>query len=121
MSEPAPHPEEAFSFAVLSLFACDPQHCQELLTLMRDFVASQVRWQPGLHSVELFSDETGGHLLTLARWRDRDAFQAFKQSESGQHVTSFGLTLRPQVFFLRPEAAVTREPALEERLGASRR
>lgn len=114
-------PEKAFSFAVLSLFTCDAANRAEFLNVARDFLASQVRWQEGLHSVDLFSDESGEHIITLARWRDRSAFEAFKQSESGRHVTSFGLALRPQVFFLQPEAAMAREPALEERLGAARR
>lgn len=121
MSEPTSHPEEPFSFAVLSLFTCEPEHRAEFLELAHDFLASQVRWRQGLHSVELFSDEGGEHIVTLARWQDRAAFEAFKQSESGRQVTSFGLAFRPQVFFLQPMAVESREPALEERAGSARR
>ncbi|HUK87709.1 MAG TPA: antibiotic biosynthesis monooxygenase family protein [Terriglobales bacterium] len=102
------HEAEA-AFAVLSLFTSGPEHRQEFVTLARDFLASRMRWQEGLHSVELFSDESGEHIVILARWQDRAAFEAFKQSPSGREVTSFGLALRPKVLFLRPEASFSRE------------
>jgi len=121
MSEPTTPPQEKPSFAVLSLFTSEPEHRAEFVTLAHDFLLSQVRWQAGLQSVELFTDESGEHIITLARWQDRAAFEAFKRSESGRQVTSFGLALRPQVFFLHPEASAAREPTLEERLGAAGR
>jgi heme-degrading monooxygenase HmoA len=121
MSEPTAHPEEHASFVVLSVFTCEPKHRAEFVSLAHDFLMSQVRWQSGLCSVELFTDESGERFVTLARWQDRASFEAFKQSESGRHLTSFGLSLRPQVFFLQPEAALVPEEALEERLGVAHR
>ena len=109
MNELASLPKETSSFVVLSLFTCEPEQRTEFVNLADDFLFSQVRFQPGLLSVELFTDESGEHIVSLARWRDRGAFEAFKQSESGHEVTSFGLALRPKVLFLRPEAALPGE------------
>lgn len=109
------------SFAVLSLFNVEPEHREEFTTLVHDFLQSQARWQAGLCSAELFVEESGQHLVTLVHWQDRDAFEAFKQSQQGRQVSDFGLALRPKVLFLHPEGSVTREPALEERLGVAHR
>lgn len=117
MSDPTTHPQPASGFAVLTLFTSEPEHRAEFLTLAHDFLLSQMRWQSGLLAIELFTDESGEHIVTLAHWKDRATFEAFKQSESGSQVNRFGLALRPKVFFLQPEASLTREPALEERLG----
>ena len=116
MNELASLPQETSSFVVLSLFTCAPEQRTEFVNLADDFLFSQVRFQPGLLSVELLTDESGEHIVSLARWKDRAAFEAFKQSESGHEVTSFGLALRPKVFFLRPEAALPGESAPEERV-----
>ena len=104
---------EASSFVVLSLFTCEPEQRTEFVNLADDFLFSLVRFQEGLRSVELFTDESGQHIVTLARWKDRASFEAFKQSESGHEVTSFGLALRPKVLFLRPEAALPGESSAE--------
>ncbi len=121
MSPSPARPDEQSAFVVLSLFTSQPEHRGEFVTLVHDFLLSQPHWQPGLGSLELLIDESGKYIVTLARWQDRDAFEAFKQSESGRRFTGFGLSLHPQVFFLHPEAALTREDALEERLGLTRR
>ena len=104
MNEPALPPEER-SFIVLSLFTCEPEQRPRFLELAQDFLVSQVRFQPDLRSIELFADESGEHIVSLARWKDRAAFEAFKQSPSGHEVTSVGLALRPKVFFLQAEAS----------------
>lgn len=113
MSESPSQPEEISSFVVLSLFTCEPEQRTEFVNLADDFLFSQVRFQPGLRSVELFTDESGEHIVSLARWKDRAAFEAFKQSESGHEVTSFGLALRPKVLFLRSEAVLPGESTAE--------
>lgn len=123
MNQTLPHPEEASLFAVLSLFSPDPEHRTEFQALVHDFLLSQARWQPGLQSVEMFTDEGGQQIVTLARWSSREAFEAFKQSESGRNVSEVALTLRPRVFFLHSEAFLAGEARQEEPagLGMSRR
>lgn len=97
------------SFAVLTLFTSEPEHRDQFATLAHDVLISEARWQRGLHSVELFTDESGQHIVTLARWKDRATFEAFKQSEDGRHVAELGLTLHPNVLFLHPEAIIKGE------------
>ena len=116
MNDLSIEPEETSSFVVLSLFTCEPEQRTEFVNLADDFLFSQVRFQEGLRSVELFTDESGHHIVSLARWKDRASFEAFKQSESGHEVTSFGLALRPKVLFLRPEAALPGDSAPVERV-----
>ncbi|HYX70977.1 MAG TPA: antibiotic biosynthesis monooxygenase family protein [Terriglobales bacterium] len=116
MNEPATLPQETSSFVVLSLFTCEPEQRTQFVNLADDFLFSQVRFQAGLRSVELFTDESGEHIVSLARWKDRASFEAFKQSESGHEVTSFGLALRPKVLFLRAEAVLPGESSPAERV-----
>ncbi len=94
------------SVAVLTIFTVDPQHENRFTELAHDFLVSHARWQRGLNSIELFTDESGQRILTLARWKDRAWFEAFKQSDSGRHATELVLSLRPQVFFLQPAAFI---------------
>jgi heme-degrading monooxygenase HmoA len=108
MSEPALPPEET-QFIVLSLFTCAPEQRRELLNLAEDFLYSQLRFQPDLRSIELLADESGEHIVTLARWKDRAAFEAFKRSAAGLEVNSYGLAMRPKVFFLSTEAFLREE------------
>ncbi len=96
-------------FIVLSVFTTAPELRGRFVSLIEEFAATQARLQPGICSVELFTDEGSEHIITLARWKDRDSFEGFKQSESGAQASQVALTLRPKVYFLRVENELTRE------------
>jgi heme-degrading monooxygenase HmoA len=100
---------ESPTFVVLSIFTSTPELRQKFVELMREFIDTQVRLQPGAHSVEIFADESGSQIITLARWKDRASFEAFKRSESGQNATAYGLVLQPKVAFLQPEGSFAKE------------
>lgn len=97
--------DEQPSFVVLSVYNSSPELRQKFVELMQEFVETQALVRPGLCSFDIFTDEGGGRIVTLARWRDRKAFEDFKQSEVGRDAAEVGLVLRPTVYFLRPEAA----------------
>ncbi len=99
----AQHSDEQPSFVVLSVYNSSPELRQKFVRLMQDFAATQALVRPGLCSFDVFTDEDGERIVTLARWRDRKAFEEFKQSESGRDAAQVGLVLRPTVYFLRPE------------------
>ena len=94
------------SFVVLSVYNCSPELRQKYVELMQEFVETQVLVRPGLCAFDLFTDEGGERIVTLARWRDRKAFEEFKQSEVGRDAAEVGLVLRPTVYFLRPETTL---------------
>lgn len=93
-------------FVVLSVYNCSPEHRQKYVALMQEFVETQALVRSGLCSFDLFTDEDGQRIVTLARWRDRAAFEEFRQSETGRNAAEVGLVLRPTVYFLRPESAL---------------
>lgn len=103
------HAPEKPSFAVLSTFTSAPELRQKFVALMSEFIETGIWLQPGLHSVEVFTDETGGQIVTLVKWQDRASFERFKQSEAGRNAATFGLALQPRVQFLRPEGAFAKE------------
>lgn len=94
------------AFVVLSVYNCSPELRQKYVELMQEFVETQVLMQPGLCAFDLFTDEGGERIVTLARWRDRKAFEDFKQSETGRGAAEVGLVLRPTVYFLHPETTL---------------
>ncbi len=94
------------SFVVLSVYNSSPELRQRFVDLMKEFVETQALVRSGLCSFDIFTDEDGERIVTLARWRDRKAFEDFKQSESGRSAAEVGLVLRPAVYFLRPEAGL---------------
>ena len=108
MNETTHKPGAAFSFAVLSLFYTGPERRGEYLRLLHNFVVTTFRGQLGLDSVELFTDESDGHIVMLSRWRERTAYEAFKQSASGRQWSEWGLTLQPKAYFLRSEVLLQR-------------
>ncbi len=96
-----------YSFAVLTVFTILPEHQQRVADAMRVFATAQVHLQPGICSFELFSDESQQHIISLARWKDRTCFEAFKRSEDGARATELARVMTPAVYFLRPQAAVS--------------
>jgi quinol monooxygenase YgiN len=93
----------ASPFIVLSVFTSVPEFRDSFVNLIEEFAASQTRLQPGICSLELFTDESSEHIVTLARWKDRASFEAFKQSQTGAHASEVARTLTPKVYFLRQE------------------
>jgi quinol monooxygenase YgiN len=74
--------------------------------LIHDFANAQAMTRPGLCSFDIFTDEGEQHIVTLARWKDRAAFEEYKRSESGVRASQMALVLNPMVYFLRPEATL---------------
>ncbi len=95
-----------YSFAVLRVFTHPPGQQQRVVDAMRVFATAQLHLQPGACSFELFSDESQQHIISLARWKDRESFEAFQHSEDAVRASELARGLAPAVYFLRPEAAV---------------
>ena len=98
--------DEQPSFVVLSVYNSSPELRQRFVELMHEFAETQALVRPGLYAFDIFTDEGGERIVTLARWRDRKAFEDFKQSEVGRDAAEVGLVLRPTVYFLRPAATL---------------
>jgi len=105
------------SFAVLTMFTSSPEHRDRFVTLIHDFVAAQAITRPGLFSFDIFTDEGDEHIVTLAQWRDRAAFEDFKRTDSGRHASELALVLRPIVLFLHPKATLGETPMPLDRAG----
>lgn len=101
-------------FVVLTVYNSEPEHRLEFVTLIRDFANMQALVRPELCAFDIFTDEGERHIITLARWKDRTAFEEFKRSESGIRASELALVLKPTVYFLHPQATVeaTAEPLL---------
>ncbi len=110
-------PPAAQPFVVLTIYTSSAEHRPEFVTLMRDFASSQALLHPGLFSLDILTDEGQTHIVTVARWRDRSAFEEFKRSESGIRASQLALVLKPTVYFLHPEATVAEAEAAVQRVG----
>lgn len=97
------------SFIVLSVFTSAPELRGRFVNLIDEFATTHTRLEPGICSVELFTDEGSEHIVTLVRWKDRESFEQFKRSDSGVQASQVALTLRPKIYFLRMEHKITRE------------
>jgi quinol monooxygenase YgiN len=113
----ATSPAEQPSFAVLTVYTSSPEHRQEFVTLIHDFARALAMTHPGLCAFDMFTDETNQHIVTLARWRDRSAFEEFKRSESGIQGSQVALVLKPTVYFLHPEATLAEAEMVLRRAG----
>jgi quinol monooxygenase YgiN len=105
------------AFVVLTVYTSSPEHRQEFVSLMQDFVSTQALLQPGLETFDIFTDEGTTHIITLARWRDRTAFEGYKRSKGGIRASEMALVLKPTVYFLHPEATVSEKEARLQRVG----
>ncbi len=105
------------AFVVLTVYTSSPEHRQEFVGLIQDFASTQALLQPGLETLDIFTDEGTTHIVTLARWRDRTAFEEFKRSATGIRASEMALVLKPTVYFLHPEAVVAEDAARLRRVG----
>ncbi len=101
------HADSEYSFAVLTIFTNTPEQQQQVADAMRVWLTAQAHLQPGVCSFELFTDESGRHIISLSRWKDRASFEAFKSSAVGIRAAEADRALTPAQYFLRPEAAGT--------------
>jgi heme-degrading monooxygenase HmoA len=68
--------------------------------------AEHLKALPGFRGARVFLSEDGKNLVTLTEWRDREAFQKFRQSEFGRAATELVAELHPTAYWLRQHAAV---------------
>lgn len=108
---------EVQPFVVLNVFTSAPEHRQAFVTLIRDFANAQALMHPELCAFEIFTDEGNEHIITLARWRDRAAFEEFKRSEAGMRASETALVLKPTIYFLHPEGTLAEAEAPVSRAG----
>ncbi len=104
-------------FAVLTIYTSTPEHRQEFVTLIQDFAATQTLLESGFCGFDIFTDEEETHIVTLARWKDRSAFEEFKRSGSGMRASQIALALKPTVYFLHPQGTVEQTAELLRRVG----
>lgn len=107
----------AGAFAVLTVYNSEPEHRQEFVALIHEFASTQALLQSGLIGFDIFTDEGERQIVTLARWKDRVAFEAFKRSESGIRASEMALVLKPTVYFLHPAATVVEAQEALRRVG----
>lgn len=104
-------------FLVLTVFTSSPEHRQQFVELIHDFATAQAMSHPGLAAFDIFTDEGEQHIVTIARWKDRSAFEAFKGSVSSIRASAIARVLTPVVYFLRPEATVCATESPLRRVG----
>lgn len=56
---------------------------------------------PGLLRARVLVSEDGGSLVTLTEWRDRESFQAFRESDFGRAASTLIAELHPKSYWLR--------------------
>lgn len=112
--DPSP---QAPTFIVLTVYTSSPEHRQQFVDLIHDFASAQALSHPGLCSFEIFTEEGEQHIVTLARWKDRASFEAFKASGSSIRAAAIARVLSPVAYFLRPEAALEEPEAPVRRAG----
>lgn len=97
-------PPAVLPFVVLTVYTSAPEHRLEFVALIHEFASTQALLHRGLLTFEIFTDEAEAHIVTLARWTDRAAFEEFKRSEV--RASELALALKPVIYFLHPEATV---------------
>ena len=66
----------------------------------------KLRFLPGFLSARIFESEDGESIVSLVQWRDREAFERFRQSEAGRAAAVLASGLHPKAYWLRLIAAV---------------
>jgi heme-degrading monooxygenase HmoA len=95
---------ELFTAVVIYPTTADAQ-TRQADNLIR-LVSERVRSLPGFRGARVFLSEDGKNLVTLTEWRDREAFQNFRQSEFGRAATELVAELHPISYWLRQHAVI---------------
>lgn len=100
----AMNPTESFVALVIYPTRPDAQadHMEKLIRLS----AERVRTLPGFRGGRILVSEDGASLVTLTEWRDREAFEQFRDSDVGRSAIRFAAELHPKAYWLRQQAVV---------------
>ena len=93
--------DRAEPFLALVIYPTTPdaqaRHADNLIRL----AGERVRLLPGFLRGRVFVSEDGANIVSISEWRDRQSFEAFRQSEFGQSATLLLANLNPKSYWLR--------------------
>jgi heme-degrading monooxygenase HmoA len=93
-------------FIALVIYPTTPDAQAAQAERLQGFSAQRIRLLPGFVRAQIFVSEDGVSLVTLTEWRDRESFQAFRDSEFGRAAILLAAELHPKAYWLRQRAVV---------------
>jgi heme-degrading monooxygenase HmoA len=94
------------SFVALVIYPTRPDAQAGQMEKLIRLAAERVRNLPGFRGGRILVSEDGASLVTLTEWRDRQAFEQFRDSDVGQNAIRFAAELHPKAYWLVQQAVV---------------
>jgi heme-degrading monooxygenase HmoA len=94
------------SFVALVIYPTRPDAQAGQMEKLIRLSAERVRNLPGFRGGRILVSEDGANLVTITEWRDREAFEQFRDSEVGRNAIRFAAELHPKAYWLVQQAVV---------------
>lgn len=94
------------SFVALIIYPTRPDAQADQMEKLIRLAADRVRTLPGFRGGRILVAEDGASIVTMTEWRDRHAFEQFRDSEIGRSAIRLAAELHPKAYWLRQQEVV---------------